>query len=294
MQITLTFDRIDEPELLKKYSELGNVSAFGPVNVLEDFPDTEILVMNSFYQIDKKILNWMKNLKVIATPTTGLDHIDIEECERRGITVLSLKGETEFLKTIPSVAELTIWFMLELLRKPHEGRFMGGQLKGKIVGVIGIGRIGKQVIKRLAPFETKGTLSFDLYTWEEHHEYVTTTFLPTCDIVSLHVPLNKETEGMLTEEHLKMMKPTALLINTARSQIIAPGAVEKAIREKWIAGYGTDVVRDDEEYQRLEALQKEGFNVVLTRHVGGYTVEARRATDEFVLKKVRLCLEEMK
>ena len=106
------------------------------------------------------------------------------------------------------------------------------------------------------------------------------------DIVSLHVPLNKETEGMITEEHLKMMKPTAFLVNTARSQVIAPGAVEKAIREKWIAGYGTDVVRDDEEFQRLEQLQKEGFNVVLTRHVGGYTVEARRATDEFIFKKV--------
>ena len=92
---------------------------------------------------------------------------------------------------------------------------------------------------------------------------------------------------MITELHLRIMKPTAFLINTARSQLIAPGAIEKAIREKWIAGYATDVVRDDDEFQRLEQLQKEGFNVVLTRHIGGYTVEAREATDEFIFNRVR-------
>lgn len=302
LNITLTYHPVD-PKVEDLYRELGNVSVFNEVSVLEDFPDTEILVTNFLYRIDKSILDYLKKLKVIASPTTGLDHINLEECERRGITVISLKGETEFLRTIPSVAELTIWMMLELLRRPHHGRFMGNELKGKTVGFIGFGRIGKQVSERLVGFEVFGRIfdiSDPLFSTTPHtlkfiekwkHEKTFMSMFSEPDIVSLHVPLDASTEGMITEEHLKMMKPSALLVNTARSQIIAPGAIVRAIKEKWIAGYGTDVTRDEQELQELEELQKEGFNVVVTRHIFGNTVEARVATDLFIAKKVQEYVE---
>ena len=96
---------------------------------------------------------------------------------------------------------------------------------------------------------------------------------------------------MITEEHLIIMKPTAFLINTSRSQILASGVVEEAIREKWIAGAAFDVWRDDEELNRFEQLTKDGFNFIVTRHIGGFTFQAREQTDNFIFERVKEYVE---
>lgn len=92
MKITLTFNN---EQLTEKYETLGDVSTFNDLNVLEDFPKTEVLILRAFYPIDKKILNWMPNLKVIGFAGTDLKHIDLEECEERGIKVISLKEDVD-------------------------------------------------------------------------------------------------------------------------------------------------------------------------------------------------------
>src|SRR3990167_3434967 len=211
INITLTYEPHDLT-LITRYEELGNVTVMRPIDTIPDYPNTEILVTTFLNPVDKKFLDWMKKLKVIAAPMTGLDTIDLEECEKRGITVLSLKGETEFLKTISSVAELCVWMMLELLRRPHEsGRFMGNQLKEKELVIIGYGRIGQQLHKFANAFEMHTS-----WRDKEHVEPLSSflngnSLYAPPDIVSLNVPLNKETENMITEEHLKMMKRTAFL-----------------------------------------------------------------------------------
>lgn len=236
-------------------------------------------------------------LRVIGCNMTGTDHLPTEEIEKRGIKLISLKGETEFLRDIPSVAELTIWFIFELIRRPHEGRFLGSQLKGKTVGIVGMGRIGTHIAERVVPFGVE-ILHNDIR--DERYYYLggmdnfrtLPKIFAESDIVSINVPLNESTSGMITEEHLGIMKKSAVLINTSRGQVIQEGAVEKAIGKGWLAGYGTDVVRDDSEMGRLKQLGMEGFNVVTTEHIGGNTREAVEATEAFIIQKVQKYVEE--
>ena len=250
--------------------------------------NTGVFWTKNFERVDGRFLDENPDIKVIASPTTGLNHVDIQECEKRGVKVISLRGSE--LTDVPSVAELTIWFMLELLRRPHAGRFLGNQLKDKTIGVVGLGRIGKQVASRLRNFEVQVCVNDVVTFGKPYSEYLfqisLADLLKCSDIVSLNVPLNEETEGMITEEHLQTMKPSAFIINTSRSQILKEGAIEKAIREKWIAGYGADVVRDDKEMAVLTGLRQEGYNVVITEHIGGNTTEARKFTDDLIEKKV--------
>ncbi|MEK7541930.1 MAG: 2-hydroxyacid dehydrogenase [Patescibacteria group bacterium] len=280
MQITLAFHN---PHIESRYRELGAVDFIDFARGDAGNSAAEILVTNSFHPIDKSMLDRMPRLKLIASPTTGLDHIDTRECAERGITILSLQGAAEFLKSIPSVAELTVWFMLELLREPHRSnRVMGNQLKGKCLGIWGMGRIGTHVRRRVSAFEAR-VIGGDT---DRDGDITLRELLEQSDIFSIHVPLTEETDGMITEEYLRLMKPTALLINTARAQIIERSALCIAIRERWIAGYGTDVARDDQEMHDLKKLRQEGFNVVLTQHIGGYTREAREATDLYIFERV--------
>ena len=237
-------------------------------------------IMVGLEKVDVELLNRFPNLKVIGCNCTGTEHLPLLEMEKRGIKLISLQGEREFLKTITSVSELTIWFMIELLRKPHNGRYIGNQLKDKCVGILGMGRIGTHVYNRVLPFGVD-------VLWQDKYEGVgLEKLLKGADILTIHIPLNQETGSLLTENHLKLMKPTAFIINTSRSQVFKEGVIEQTIREKWIAGYGTDVVRDDKEMQRLKDLQKEGFNVIITEHVAGNTQEALKATEDFIRKKI--------
>ena len=153
-----------------------------------------------------------------------------------------------------------------------------------------MGRIGTQLSERLAPFEVK-ILHNDIK--DERYFYLggmdkfrtLDKLFSECDVISLHVPLNSETEEMIKGEHLKTMKHGAILINTSRGQIVERESLLRAIRERSL-GYGTDVVRDDKEKENLKRLKRAGFNVVVTEHIGGNTAEAIKATREFIINKV--------
>lgn len=226
--------------------------------------------------------------RAIAFPGTGTDHIDLEAAKERGIKVISLRGETKFLKSIPSTAELTMWFMLELLRRPHKGRYLGCQLKDKKLGIIGMGRIGYMVQNYARAF---GMLvcGVDKDTSENLRE----DLLKNSHIISLHVLLTPESKEMITKKHLEMMRGT-VLVNTARGGLIEKGAVIEAIKAGWISGYGTDVPTDKEEEKELWKLRDNGYNVVITEHIGGNTIEARAATDKFIEDKVKKFLNNTK
>lgn len=269
---------------------------------LDKYQNSEILCVFVHSEISKEIINQMPNLKLIATRSTGIDHIDVETCEEKNIEVknVPLYGEN-------TVAEHAFALMLSLSRKIHQsyvrsmqGKFsteglQGFDLKDKTLGIIGGGRIGLHVARIARSFGMHVRvydINQDNFLAELiNFKYVSLDeLLTTSDIVSLHVPLNKYTEHMINSESLQKMKDEALLINTARGGLVDTSALIEALKNGKLSGAGLDVI-EGEEYlieenifnSPIEKAAKliveskqllENENVVLTPHNAFNSVEA--------------------
>lgn len=269
---------------------------------LDKYQNSEILCVFVHSEISKEIINQTPNLKLIATRSTGIDHIDVEACEEKNIEVknVPLYGEN-------TVAEHAFALMLSLSRKIHQsyvrsmqGKFsteglQGFDLKDKTLGIIGGGRIGLHVARIARSFGMHVRvydINQDNFLAELiNFKYVSLDeLLTTSDIVSLHVPLNKYTEHMINSESLQKMKDKALLINTARGGLVDTSALIEALKNGKLSGAGLDVI-EGEEYlieenifnSPIEKAAKliveskqllENENVVLTPHNAFNSVEA--------------------
>jgi D-3-phosphoglycerate dehydrogenase len=255
---------------------------------------------------DEWLLEKMPNVRFVATCTTGLDHIDVDYCKSRNIAVLSLQGDP-FLREVHGTAEHTVALMLSLLRRipqAHkdvcEGRWdreawQGSELHGKTVGIVGLGRVGMQVMHLVKAFGAEtvwkdvGILGVEesrLYDACECDalEYL----LRESDIVTLHVPLNDSTRGMIGAKELAQMKPTAYLVNTSRGAVVDEEALVWALREGRIAGAALDVLVDEPYINdELADYARERDNLVLTPHIGGNTSESRLKTQLRMVEKIR-------
>ena len=231
--------------------------------------------------LDRPVLERAPQLRVISRCGSGLDNIDLEAAGELGITV---RHTPEAL--VAAVAELALACMLNLLRQvSHADRLlrqgvwqkpMGRLLEGKIVGIVGLGRIGKRLAQLLAPFRVK-LLACDPRQQEE----VATShglrycsleeLLQTADIVSLHLsPPSRDLE-LLERRHLEMMKPGALLLNLARGGLVDESALYDQLQSGRLAGAGLDVYTEEPYLGPLTELP----NVVLTPHIGSYAAESR-------------------
>jgi len=220
------------------------------------------------------------NLKVIGCNMTGIEHLPNDELKKRNIKLLSLQGETEFLKEITSTAEHTIGLMIALMRNykkalnaPYKDReeYKGHTLFHKKIGVIGYGRIGQQVERK--------AMSFGMEV--SNTKFVDFPFVIDSDIVTLHIPLQNN-EGFFTKKMFKQMKPTSYFINTSRSGIVEDGALLWALKEGEIAGAAVDFTDD----KKLVDYERTHDNLILTNHLGGCTVEDMSKTEEFITNKV--------
>ncbi len=265
------------------------------------------LVVQLGLQVNRAVIDAAPHLQYIATATTGLDHIDTAYAQKKGITVLSLQGETAFLKTITATAELALGLLLALVRSlPHAHQsvlrgewnrpaFLGHSLAGKTLGIVGFGRLGSMMAKY------GKALGMDtIFTDPKKKGGVPLMkLLRTADIISLHVPLTETTKHMIGRKELTQMKSSALLINTARGKIVDEAAVLAALRAKKLAGYAADVLADELSFTPMKAQSalieyaQTHDNVLLTPHIGGTTVEARKATDVFIAEKLRQTLNGM-
>jgi len=232
-------------------------------------------------------------LRIVAQYAVGFDNIDLECATKYGVYVTNTPGVlTE------AVADFTWGLILAITRRIveadafvrsgewyskktgwHPLMMLGFEVNGKTLGIIGMGRIGRAVAERAKGFKMK-ILYYDAYRlppeMEEKlgAEYAPLeTLLKESDIVSIHVPLTKETYHLISEKELKMMKPTAYLINTARGKVVDTEALVKALKEKWIAGAALDVFEEeplppDHPLTKLD-------NVVLAPHAASATTETR-------------------
>jgi D-3-phosphoglycerate dehydrogenase len=229
--------------------------------------------------IDASALEAADRLKVIARYGVGVDSVDLAAAQARGIVVTNTPGANSV-----SVAELALGLMLALARQipeavdaVHQGkwpRYTGISLEGKVIGILGLGAIGKQLARRLAGFDCR-ILAFDPYAdagfaGENHIELASMEeVICQADFVSLHLPLLPETRGLVNEEFLSKMKKSSFLINTSRGEAIDEAALLKALQTGHLKGAGLDAftVEPPDPQNPLLALPQ----VIATPHLGAQT-----------------------
>ena len=254
---------------------------------IERLKDTDIAIITNKPLTSDVINN--TNLDLIDVAFTGVDHVDLEACKEKGIKVLNASGYSD-----DSVAELVIGLTISVLRKFNENRsnifdgesnyLLGELIKGKTFGIIGTGNIGSKLIDLLSVFGCK-IIAYSRTEKEEIKakgvEYVDLpTLLKESDIVSLHIPNNKETKGFLGEEELNLMKEGAVLINCARGAVVDNDYLAKLLNEDKLRA-GIDVF-DMEPPLPEDYPLRNVKNVILTNHVAFYTKEAMEIRADIV------------
>ena len=255
--------------------------------------DFDVLVAGT-EPITARVMEHARNLKLISRVGIGLDSVDLLEAERRGIQVSYTPDAPA-----PAVAELTIGLMLSLLRNVHAAnlqmhkgewcRHFGRRIPEVTIGIIGTGRIGGRVLRRLSAFGSPRVLVNDLYpdqkvTTELKLEWVgKETIYREADLISLHVPLTAHTKNMVRKEHLLMMKSDALVINTSRGGIINEQDLAEVLLGGYLGGAAIDVFEHEPYSGKLAGIDR----CLLTCHMGSMSVDCRtrmeiEATEEAV------------
>lgn len=248
----------------------------------ERMREADIVVISNI-KLSANVLQQCPKLKYLSVAFTGLDHIDLAYCQEHGIKVQNAAGYST-----TAVSELALGMMLDLLRNivtlneairqgGSRGTFLGRELRGKTVGIVGTGAIGTATARLLVAFGAK------VIAWSRSErpevkamgvEYMPLAdLLQQSDIVSLHVPLCDETRGLIGERELSLMKPTALLVNTARGPVCDIAAVGKALVDGRIAGAAFDVF-EQEPPLPLDHLLLSTRRCLVTPHVAFATEES--------------------
>ncbi|SMC25008.1 glyoxylate reductase [Desulfacinum hydrothermale DSM 13146] len=239
-------------------------------------------------RIDGEVFDRAPGLRVVANYGVGFDHIDVAEATRRGILVTNTPGVLT-----DATADLTFALILAVARRVVEGdhrtrsgkfqfwaplHFLGTEVSGKTLGIVGLGRIGRAVARRARGFDMQVLYTARKPLGRDEEERLGVRFAPLdqllarSDFVSLHVPLTPETHHLIGARELSLMKPFAYLINTARGPVVDETALLEALRQRRIGGAGLDVYENEPQLTPgLADLQ----NVVLLPHVGSATVETR-------------------
>lgn len=247
--------------------------------------------------LTRRVLEEAKKLKVISKYGVGVDNIDLTFAKQMGIIVTNTPGANS-----NAVAELTLGLILSVLRsipssdkKAREGvweRFIGYELYGKTLGVIGTGSIGKQLVKIVKGFDLK-ILCYDIYpdySWAEKEGVSYVSFeelLRNSDIISIHVPLTSDTYHLISQKEIEMMKENVVIINTSRGGIIDESALYETLKAKRVLGAGLDVFEEEPPKDSpILALD----NVVITTHIGAHTMEAIESMAKIAIENLILAL----
>lgn len=274
--------------------------------------DYDAVIVGLGLNFHKEILSRAKKLKVIATATTGLDHIDVAWAKKRGIKVLSLRGEEKFLNTITGTAELAFGLLIDLSRftpwafedvKNYRWRredWKGASLYGKTLGIIGLGRLGKMTARFGKAFGMKVIFTDPKIAQKDFPEYEKVSFeklLRESDAISIHIHLSKETENLFGRKEFEKMKKMAILVNTSRGKIVNEKDLLAALEKRIIAGYGADVLANELSFETtgfknhpLVEYSKNHQNLIIVPHIGGMTTDSRLATDLFLVEKLNKLL----
>ncbi len=268
---------------------------FGRPFTLEEFAqygaDADALIVGND-KVTAEVIARCPKLKIIAKHGIGVDGIDIKVANAKGITVTNAPGTNS-----QEVADLAIGFMIMLgrglypaNRDTKDGKWikpMGVSMYEKTVGIIGTGTIGRALASRAGGFKMN-ILGYDLFENDEAKKYGVKyvsldELLEKSDYVSLHLPLTSETNNILSAEKINKMKKGAILVNTARRQLVDYDALYKALQSGLLRGYATDVY-DAEPPKHIPLFDLE--NVLLSPHLGGTTLESNRRMGDTAVDNV--------
>lgn len=292
-----------DPSSVKKF--VGDLEALADVDIeapdraklLEVVGQYDALWIHVEQRIDKEVFEQASRLKVINTASTGTDHIDVEEADRRGIRILSITKDYGLLDQFTATAECAWMLLMASCRHLRaasghvlEGgwdtpRFTGQQLSNMTLGVLGVGRLGGMVC-RFGPAFRMRVLGCDLKPFDlpDVEQVDFDTLLASSDAISIHIHMLRENYHLFNEDVFDRMKPGAVLVNTSRGDIIDETALLKALESGRLAAFGTDVLhnewRSDMRESPVVRYAQEHDNVLITPHMGGASTlsidEARR------------------
>ncbi len=302
-------------DVLNELRKLGVLDIFEPksreeLDTILDQTDYDCIFTTIGNTLNSQNLKQQKTLRYIVSPTTGLNHIDLDYTEQNNISVISLKGETEFLNSIQSTAEHTWMLVLTLLRnfkKVQESVANGiwsrdellcDELNTKTIGIIGYGRLGKIVARYAQAFSMQVKIcetspenqlqavqnGFEVYSKEE--------VLTQSDIVVLLVAYSKENEKMLGKEAFALIKKDSVFVNTSRGELVDEEALLQALENRQIKAAALDVLVGDSDWKKTIPAQNKLYqyamqhnNLVLTPHIGGYGKVSIEKTRDFITEK---------
>ena len=282
-----------DPELVDKPDELKALLG-----------DSQALIVRNRTQVNQDLLDAAPNLKVVGRLGVGLDNIDLNACKNRGIVVCPATGANDV-----SVAEWVITSVMMLLRgafsatsQMMEGKWprqecMGSETGGKIIGLIGFGGIARETAKRALDMGMQAT-AYDPYLpgtescWEGMQKIERLNdLLQRADVVSLHIPLTKETSHLISVDAIARMKKGALLINASRGGIVDEKALVEAIKSGHLNGAALDVFENEPLTKSDAALFHGVPNLILTPHIAGVTIESNQRVSQVTLENVSNVLE---
>lgn len=261
------------------------------------FTDASFEIISVFVncQVSKKVIDALPNLKLIAARSTGFDNIDIEYAKSKNILVTNVPSYGS-----NTVAEFTFGLILSLSRHIPEAitrlkktdkfntkHLCGFDLFGKTLGVIGTGKIGANVIRIAKSFGMK-VVGHDAFPDQTSgFEYISLEkLLQTSDIITLHVPYNKDTHHLINKNTISLIKRGAYLINTSRGGVVETAALYEALKSGQLAGAGLDVLEDEQDLSGEETLINLP-QVIVTPHMAFDTKEAEKAILETTVKNIR-------
>ena len=274
--------------------------------ILKDYqPDGWICSPTPKYRIDKKILRNSKNLRILVTPSTGSNHIDIDDCKKLNITFSSLKG-SELVNAIHASSEFCFALILSVVRKlpqayngaksfkwrEAEDEFRGEELYGKTLGIIGMGRIGTNVANYAKAMNMK-ICAYDPHVENTKDVELLDNYksvLEKSDIILISVHLDNSTENMVNREWFESMKKGSYFINISRGEIVDEEALIKALEEKKVKAAGLDVLRDEISTNlrtsKILNYSRENENLIITPHIAGLTVDSELKAAEQSLETI--------
>ncbi|MEM1177061.1 MAG: NAD(P)-dependent oxidoreductase [Acidobacteriota bacterium] len=276
-------------------------------HLLSRLYDVEVLIVRLGHKVDRELLEAAPALRAVVSATTGLDHIDLDAARERGVEVLSLRGEVDFLESVVATPEHTWALLLSLIRRVpaaadaartghfDRDRFRGGELRGKRLGLVGLGRVGRRVARyalafdmRVAAFDPEPLRPVDGVELKGSLD----ALLLSSDVVSLHPPLTASTLNMIGERELSLLPAGAYLVNTARGELVDENALARALEGGRLAGAALDVVHHERDPQRRlrgrlgDMLRSGRHNLLVTPHIAGATRESMAATEVFMARKL--------
>lgn len=291
MKITvLDAATLGEDVTFEKWEALGELTVYKSTPASEVVPrlkDSDIAIINKVKMTDE-VIKSLPKLKLICVTATGYDNISLSACKERGVALSNVKGYSTH-----SVAQVTMSLVLSLITHLPEycdsvknGEYQKSgienrltpvfhELFGKTFGIVGLGNIGKQVA-RIAEAFGCNVLCFKRTPDRNYHCVDLETLLKNSDIVTLHLPLNDQTEKIIGEKELSLMKPNAILVNVSRGAVTDEKAVAEALKNHAIGGFATDVysVEPMENTSPLNEI-KDFNNVLLTPHMAWGAYESR-------------------